>query len=293
MALFENVELYLMDRDFKVLQIIDDFKSFLWVERFCDFSEFEIYLQFNQDVIANIRQDYYLYYKESDHMMIIENIRIITDADEGDVAVISGRSLESILDRRIVWDETTLNGSLFACTKRLLDDAILKPKSVSRKIPGFQFSTASNIGANYRYEGTFLGQTLFEAIKTMCEYNNVGFKITWDQRTNYFYFKLYTGTDRSFNQTKNTYVTFSHKFDNLLDSNYYVSKENYKETALVDGEEKEKENGEKYRRRETYRIKQTGNPGLDRREVYIEARDITSRPNSEEVRTQFIDPSWG
>ena len=57
-------------------------------------------------VLDMIKEDYYLVNNESEHVMIIEDMTITTDVEEGKRLKITGSSLEKILDRRIVWEKT-------------------------------------------------------------------------------------------------------------------------------------------------------------------------------------------
>ena len=56
-----------------------------------------------EGLLDYIKQDYYLQSKESEHVMIVEKIQITSDTEDGNHVTVTGRSLESILDRRIVW----------------------------------------------------------------------------------------------------------------------------------------------------------------------------------------------
>lgn len=44
--------------------------------------------------------------------MIVEKIQITSDTEDGNHVTVTGRSLESILDRRIVWGQKLLSGNL-------------------------------------------------------------------------------------------------------------------------------------------------------------------------------------
>ena len=108
--------------------------------------------------------------------------------------------------------------------------------------------------------------SLYTVIKGLCEENNIGFKIILTD-DNKFEFSLYAGADRSYDQTENPYVVFSPNFENIINSNYYSSKANLKNVTLVAGE------GEGASRKTT--VVGSGS-GLDRRELFTDARDISS-----------------
>ena len=86
-----------------------------------------------------------------------------------------------------------------------------------------------------------------------------------------FVFKLYSGVDRSYGQSVNPYVVFSPNFENIIESNYIESKMALKNVALIGGE------GEGTARK--YTSVGTAS-GLDRRELFIDARDVRSEDDN-------------
>ena len=264
------MDLWILDTDFQAIAIIDDYESVLWVDRYNKPGEIEIYLSPNSTSFKELQIGRYLYKNNTDHLMIIEGIEIKSDVESGVKAIITGRSLESILDRRIIWNQTILDGNFQNAVKKLLDDAIINPTNTNRKIENFFFkeSTDEKI-TGLTVEAQFTGDDLLEAITSMCESANVGFKITLNE-SNQFIFELYVGTDRTYEQTATSYVIFSNEFENLLNSDYITSNVEYKTVTLVAGEE----SGET---RKTIEVGDITITGLERRELYTDARDIQSR----------------
>lgn len=261
------MDIYIMDRTFKTIAVIDTFKSFLWTDRYNSFGDFEIYTLPSQDILALAQQDNYVWFEQSKHLMIIDERVITSDVEEGDALIIRGRSLESILDRRIVWNQTILNGNFQNAVHQLLLDSIITPTITDRRIPNFVFSPSSDPRITaMTVTAQFTGANLYDVIKQLCEERSIGFRIVLDQY-NQFVFSLYMGTDHSYDQTTNPYVVFSPNFDNIINSNYFETNRLLKTSGLVAGE------GEGSDRR-TATV--GGGSGLDRREQYIDARDISS-----------------
>lgn len=199
--------------------------------------------------------------------MIIEKIQITSDVEDGNHVTVTGRSLESILDRRIVWGQKTISGNLQNGIKTLLNENVISPSDSNRKIPNFIFeeSTDSAI-TELKIEAQYTGDNLYDVIQKVCEERGIGFKVTLNDNKQ-FVFKLYAGTDRSYDQTNVPYVIFSPNFENIINSNYIESKASLKNITLVGGE------GEGSSRRYTT----VGNgSGLERRELFTDARDISS-----------------
>lgn len=261
------MELLVLDENFKSIRIIDSFKSVIWTDRYNSSGDFEIVLPTDLSTLEHLKEDYYIWIKDSEHCMIIENISISSDEEKGDLIVLSGRSLESILDRRIVWGQSIFNGNLQNAIFRLLNDAIINPNIPNRKIPNFIFEKSTNPEiTKLKIDTQFTGANLYEAISQLCMENDIGFSITLNSK-NQFVFRLYKGEDRSYGQNENPYVIFSPDFENLLNSNYFYSKAELKTVTLIAGE------GEGASRKTTT---VGSGSGLSRRELFTDARDIST-----------------
>lgn len=264
----------ILNRDFDAVALIDAFESFIWTDRYNTYGDFEYYAPIDMQPIDEFQKDYYLYNRNSDRLMIIEDISIDTDSEKGTFLTVSGRSLESILDRRCVWYRTTLSGNLQNGIKKLLDENCISPQNNARKIPNLRFkiSTDPRVTA-LELEADYYGETLYDIISDVCALHELGFRISYDG-TKWMDFELYYGKDRSYDQDVNPWVVFSPDFENLSESSYFSSNSMLKTAALVMGSENN-EAGQVV-------LEVTGveASGLDRRETAVNASSI-STPNAE------------
>ena len=261
------MELFVLNADFESIAVIDTYESMIWTDRYNAYGDFEIYFAMDESLLEYIKEDYYLWLKDSEHSMIIEDIKIDADTEEGNRLIVTGRSLESILERRIIWGQRVFSGNLQNAIQIMLNENIISPSVADRKIANFVFvpSTNSKI-TSLTIDNQYTGDDLYTVIKGLCEENNIGFKIVLTD-DNQFAFSLYAGADRSYDQTENPYVVFSPNFENIINSNYFSSKAGYRNVTLVAGE------GEGASRKTTV----VGSAsGLDRRELFTDARDISS-----------------
>lgn len=261
------MELFVLNADFESIAVIDTYESMIWTDRYNAYGDFEIYFAMDESLLEYIKEDYYLWLKDSEHSMIIEDIKIDADTEEGNRLIVTGRSLESILERRIIWGQRIFSGNLQNAIQTMLNENIISPSVADRKIANFIFvpSTDSKI-TSLTIDNQYTGDDLYTVIKGLCEENNIGFKIVLTD-DNQFAFSLYAGADRSYDQTENPYVVFSPNFENIINSNYFSSKAGYRNVTLVAGE------GEGASRKTTV----VGSAsGLDRRELFTDARDISS-----------------
>lgn len=267
------MEILVLNEKFETVSIMDTFESLIWTDRYSQYGDFEIYTSADRNIIKNIKEDFYLWCGDSEHVMIVEDRKIESDVELGNHFTVIGRSLESILDRRIVWTQTNLDGYIEGQIKKLIDNSIINPSDANRRIPNFIFEESDDpFIKELTVRAQFTGDNLYDAVRKLCESVNIGFKVTLNDQ-NQFVFKLYSGSDRSYAQTANPFVVFSPNFENIINSNYYESKRLYKTIALVAGE------GEGTARR-TVTVGDASITGLSRREMFVDARDISSQTSS-------------
>lgn len=261
------MDLTILNTNLDAVSIVDTYESFIWTDRYYKYGDFELYAAMRDGILDYIKQDYYIQSRDSEHVMIIEKLLISSDVEEGNHITITGRSLESILDRRIIWGQKTLRGNLQNAIKTLLNECIISPSDSNRKISNFIFEASTDTTVtSLTIDAQYTGDNLYDVIQKICEERNIGFKITLNDNKQ-FVFKLYAGTDRSYDQTVVPYVVFSPNFENIINSNYVESKSSLKNITLVGGE------GEGSARK--YATVGSGS-GLNRRELFTDARDISS-----------------
>ncbi len=261
------MDLIVLNTNLDAVSIVDVYESFIWTDRYYEYGDFELYTSMTDTILSYIKQDYYLQNRESEHVMIIEMIRIGSDSENGNHITVTGRSLESILDRRIVWGQKTITGNLQNGIRTLLNENVISPADSTRKISNFIFEASTDPAiTSLKIDAQYTGDNLYDVINKICSERSIGFKVTLNNNKQ-FVFKLYAGTDRSYDQSVNPYVIFSPKFENIINSNYVESKSALKTVTLVGGE------GEGSARKYTT---VGGGSGLNRRELFTDARDISS-----------------
>lgn len=263
------------NEDLILVGILDDYESAIWTDRYNRYGDFEIYTVASIKILELMKPDRYLLRDDSEHAMIIEDIEIDTDVELGNMLTIRGRSLESILDRRIVWDQTIFNNKMVHdIIVGLLDQNAINPSNANRKIERLHFE--GGLGedpiSTLRLYAQYTGDNLYDAIHDICLSVNIGFKIVIDLEYKVFAFRLYNGVDRSYDQVSRPMVEFSQNFGNLINSNYIYSKKTEKNIALVLGEGE----GNSRKRQVVLPRGVSEKSDLERRELLVDARDISS-----------------
>jgi len=292
------MEIKVFDKTFAQVGVIDDIQSMIWTDRFDEAGDFELFTPVRTDLISLLQPDYYLGIDDSEHTMIVESREIDTDAERGDVLIVRGRSLESILDRRHILWKTVLNSGIQSALYYILDDQyVLKDLGdpYYRRIQNlvFQPTTDTRI-TSQTVKAQYKGQSIYDVFVNTCQEHKIGFKIILDN-TGTFTISLYMGEDRSFDQSENPPVVFSHNIDNLLSSNYFYTKKIYKTYAIIYYEDLTDPAYIVRGTTETY-LDDEGpwytKEGLDHRELWVDASDMeitraSSIPTSPELTTFY------
>lgn len=272
----------LLNKWFEEVRVIDVYESFIWTDRYYEAGDFELVLplvHFPKEMTNGT----YLTIPNSEHVMIVEDISLVRDPESGNKVTITGRSLESILDRRVIYEFSYLKGDFQTAIFDLLNNSIISPSPeedyrridnfVFERIEGDAYIDATSVDAQY------FGVSLYEPIVSMCKHYRIGFKITLSTDGK-MVFKLYHGQDNSLEDTNTSgkFVVFSEEFGNIIKEEYLESTTDYKNAAFIGGE------GEGVNKvcastdiSEIELFEGAKRPsGLERREVYVDGSSTSS-----------------
>ena len=262
------MDVYILGRDYNAVGVLDYCSSIIWTRRYCNVGDFELYIPATQEAIAlckigNLAQRA----DRPKSLMRIDTVKLSTNEESGDYLTVSGRGIEGMLSWRIVWNQTNLSGLVTAAVHQLLNENLIAPAIAERRVDGLVLGEPCACSITIQKQIT--GTNLLDAVKDLLESYNLGFKMEFEGGS--LVFSVYEGVDRSMRQTDRPPVVFSIEYDNLLSTEYDASTASYKNVALVAGE------GEGVARR-TYAVGAAS--GLDRFEVYVDARDISSETDA-------------
>lgn len=270
------MEFMILDKNYEAIAMIDIFTSAIWTVRYDECGDFELYTPARLDYLKSMQIGNYLWNRDSDRLMVIETVEIETDAEKGPQLIVTGRSLESILDRRIIVSSNIFSGTLPAVISSILSKEIISPGS-NRAIPNFRYKETSDerITSIAGLEFTARGENVYDIICSLCQQYKIGWRIL-PYGSGGFEFELYMGVDRSYNQNDVPYVVFSPSFENLLNSNYIKSYKAYKNAVYAVGTYQEEiiiDSQTTYEETEVtaWGYSETSEPtGLARREMFVD-----------------------
>lgn len=261
-------DVYVLDENYQIIGLIDDFITLIWNRKYYDTGNFELHCGAHHAGL--LQSGSYIYPSSSEDTGIIEEFGYTNNDVYGKQVVVKGRFLKAMLADRVI-DSTQKFSNLAAgeVVKQLVNTYCINPVEASRKIPKLELAESAAIGEAITTQIT--GDSLLDAIERICLEQEISASIQYDFITDRLILDVRQGLNRTQSQTDNTFATFNEEFDNIAGAGY--SKEyGYKNYAYVAGA------GEGAAR--IIEIVDIRQPGEDRRELYIDARDL-----------QNIDPS--
>ena len=264
---------------FTKIKVIDNATSVIWVKRFNAVGNFELYIRASTELLELFTGDIFITRDESNVGMYVEKVQLNTDSENGDYLVITGRSAECILSWRVVMRVVYSSESTTA--EYIIRNSIDKTL-ISDIIPNNNISWLT-LGEDHEWQDyitrQYTGKNVLDIVQDLCVTYNYGFEFEWNGSG--FTINLYKGTDRSYDQTDNTYIVFSPEFENLGNTEYIQDTMNYANAAIIGGE------GEGTERKFAVVLPQ-GITGFNRRMIYIDARQSSSDDLTESQYTDML-----
>lgn len=287
--------LEIRDTTRKLVGVIDDAKSIIWVTEYYGAGSFEVYTALTEQARELLQIGYYITRRNEKNAAIIEAVDYTDSATDGVMIIARGRMLKSILDRRLAYrlDGNTINpvrmsGNLANAVQNVVNAHAGAGAAAARQLGvtigsngGITktITAATEQGEESSRQSSYKG--LLEFTDTVLQEYECGALIRIDESSLAMIYDLYEGADRSAgNAAGNTPLTFSQDFENLLTANYTVDTTTLKNWALIGGE------GEGLARFYTT-YDQSSSTGLARREVFVDASSIPRKYKDGDTEQEY------
>lgn len=283
------MDFWIVDKNFQNLCICDTFETAIWTDRWSEAGEFQITIR-GDSIQEFIQIGNYLTFDQSDHVMVIETIYDTRD-QYGRQTTFSGRSLESILDRRIVVDYNLAVDNLRSMIQMLVNKNAINPTNTARTLP-LSWGTVQWSDLDYAGQLDVEWSNLYDLIQDFATSYKKGLLVKYVGTTT-FQLNLLDSTDRSYNQTANIPVIFSFNYENLTASQFIESDKDSKNTSYAIYERTRYETDSDGNRQDIEErfVEEVGTySGLNRRETAIEVRleEDSDNPLSESQIRQSL-----
>lgn len=241
------MEVYILDSLYRRIQVVDRFESLIWTERFFAYGDFELSLHSTLDSRTKFPVGTRFAINESYRVMTVNTVEDSTDADGKATLKLTGKSLEAILDDRIargtLSDLTTepkwiLTGTPVDIANKIFHDICVvgtlnAADVIANVIEGTIFPEDTIAEPSEIITVEIDPTTVYQAIKNVCDLYGIGFRLVRNFDTSQLYFDIYTGSDRTTQQTTLPAVVFSPDLDNLQNTTELTSIASYKNVAYV------------------------------------------------------------
>lgn len=262
--MFKLEELYIFDSNLNLVGEISTFESLEIERNYYTTSKLTLRVGKNNLNVRNLINGNIIALKSDlSYGYIIQHFSLIKE--ESDIVEVFALSLNSLLGRRTIPTQSRFTGDLTRVIENFVNYNAIQTVT-SRVIPNLFIS--NNTLSNINVDSSATGGVLSEHIQSLAQEFEIGIEILMDVINKNLRLVVYKGPDYSINQTANNPIIFSLDFDNILEQTYFDSVLDYKNIAIVAGE------GEGINRV----IVEAGNApeGIERREVYVDARDLQS-----------------
>ncbi len=264
---------------FQKTLVIDYAESVIWVQRFSQAGEFELYLPASRELLELFSENETLITRDdTDTSMLSERIELTADHENGDHLIISGCSSEGLLGRRIIPRMFSYKGTAEGFLRQIVLNQFMQMNLRYRRIDLIR--QADSHGYTETIEKQVTGKNVLETISDVCNLYQYGFRLTFDGE--YFVFDIYKSTDRSMNQSENPCVIFSPDFENLGSTSYLLDRTTKFNSVTIAGE------GEG-RDRVRFTSYDTEASGIFLREKWLDARNISSKTDDGELTPEEYD----
>lgn len=242
------MDVYILDNLLRREVVVDRYESLIWTERFSSAGDFELILPSTAENRNNFAPGKWLAINESYRCMKVEGVENYTDDEGRSLLKVTGPSIEIILDDRVaryyMANLTTqpsydIHATPANAARKIFADACvdgaLSPSDIIPFIANVAIFPTDTIPepADLIYFHIDL-KSVYAAIKEdICDVYDLGFRLVRNLDNSQLVFNVYSGSDRTTQQSILPAVVFSPDFDNLKNTRELTSTAGTKNVAYV------------------------------------------------------------
>ena len=270
---------------FELVGEVNNFSSLMWCDKYNGYASFEIWAPIT-DENAELFKKGYLVWCGGDIAGIIEIVKSEMDEDGNKTFNIKGRTLEAILTTRIIWGTyTASNKNVSTIMYEIVRNNCINNSYTNRNIPYLECAVDKFLGDKISLQKT--GDEVYDAITDVASSADLGYNFLFRPKEQKIIFEVVEGVDRTVQVTTaegSEVVEFSTDLEDILSSSYYSNNQDEKNVAFVQGE------GEGADR--VSMVSGDNNLiGFDRKELYVDARDLQSNGTDENGHPIELTPN--
>lgn len=246
-----------------------------WFElTFFGLGEFQVYTRATNTALAALKDGNYISLPHKPFIWLIEDVQKTYVEGRGYMISATGRQAKAVLGKRIIQKQTQLAGDITTAVFDLIRANAGENAGATRKIDGLTELSSAVVKSITETQVSFLN--LLEYTDELLQAYEIGAELTITDAAAFRY-RLYEGVDRSGS------IIFSQTFDNLLSSSYTRNNAAFRSYALIGGQGEGTE-----RILHEYDIAPNLR-GIDRAEMFVDAKDISSKYTDADGNEQELD----
>lgn len=249
------MEIRFYDPDMDFIGVMENQTSLVWTRKFYEPGKASLFAPLTEENLNLTQLGNLIWMRGCNEAAVIEDRIIEENATRSQIEV-SGRFISSYMDRRLIRPKVTFSGYVEVAMRSLLSGA--------EAIPRVELGTLNNFTDPVSFQATYKNLLAYQTKLSRC--SNIGYRFRPDFNAKKIYFETYKGTDRSKSQGVSHRVVFSESYDNLNEMSYRENDQNYKNVVYIGG------TGQNDQR---IYVSYGNATGLNRRELFVDARDIT------------------
>lgn len=273
-------DIYVLNKNLEPIGIIDTYKSCIWANRYNEVGDCELYVEATTKKMDLLVKGNYLIRYDDEMVCQIKKIELDTDSENGNYLIITAYDVKCFLDQRVIWGTSSVDGNVEDYLRNIINRTLGNPTLSARQLKKANGQRLFYLGDKANFTEVTTEQNSYnnigELVREKCKKYNWGYKVVLSEKT--LYFKLYKGTNKS------NYVIFSDDFENLEATKYIEDDTNLGNVALVAGEG---EGSERSRNVSGYA------EGVDRYEIYVDAKDVSKTIKWSELVTMYPTTEQG
>lgn len=233
----DHAKLNVYNTEWEKIAYIDSYTSLIWTRRYTTYGDFELYMPWKPYLNDIIKPDYYIeldgdpdlrgVWGSEIYAMIIERIEYVQETGQPTMVIVKGRDLESILHRRVFYNDIVLSDSTtgysLSCRYNYLAyiikncmgiDAVPARRipysifNVNIPMPQYDDSRVRTVNKNDN-----LGESIAELLSTW----GYGILVTYNLSDEMLYIRFSEHADRT---TGENALIFRSDLDNLANCHY-------------------------------------------------------------------------
>lgn len=253
------MEIRIYSRDLRFQGVSENQTSVIWTRRYFEAGDFEIHAPITDNNVKLYQIGNIVWIQGAVEAGIIEDLKYEETRLLNSITV-KGRFLESYMDRRVIHPTVNFSGLTEVGMRTLL-------QNITPSFPYVELGELQGYEESVRFQCSWKNLLTYET--KLAKASNLGFRFRPNFTERKIYFDVYKGFDRTRSQHERSYTEFSDEFDNINEATYCINDQLSKTVAYVLGE------GEGANRTMVIVGDDTGT-GYDRRELYVDAKDISS-----------------